>query len=362
MKRIIASLLILITLISFGGCAKNNKKTEKKESTDIQAKPLEIDVNDIVLGENMGRKLFLYDDFFQYITIGQYKNIEYNKAETTLTDEEVIGHINEMLVSSGLTQQKPVTDRAVQDGDIVNIDFVGKKDGVAFEGGTAQGQDLEIGSDTFIDGFESGLIGGAIGETKILNLTFPENYSNTELAGAAVVFEVKINSISEKVAADLTDELVTSATGSEYTNVADFKAYMKNELEAQLVEEKVLTPAFKNCTYNTLPQTELDYFYSFSLDVYVNQGMSAEDEAVKQASTEASEHYVKYYLMYFAIAQSEGITITEDEFKLKIKEFIEQKGFESLEAGLADIDFDAFYISLIYEKVANVIIGSAVGK
>ena len=156
--------------------------------------------------------------------------------------------------------------------------------------------------------------------------------------------------------------MVTSATGSEYTNVADFKAYMKNELEAQLVEEKVLTPAFKNCTYNTLPQTELDYFYSFSLDVYVNQGMSAEDEAVKQASTEASEHYVKYYLMYFAIAQSEGITITEDEFKLKIKEFIEQKGFESLEAGLADIDFDAFYISLIYEKVANVIIGTAVGK
>lgn len=362
MKRIIASILIAATLLSLGSCKKSADKKASEKNNTIEATPVELNVNDIKLGENMGRKLFLYDDFSQYVTVGQYKGIEYNKAETTLTDDEVTDHINQMLIQSGLTQNKEVTDRPVEDGDVVNIDFVGKKDGVAFEGGSAEGHDLEIGSGSFIDGFESGLIGANIGETKNLNLKFPDDYDNTELAGADVVFEVKINSISEVVASELTDELVTSATASEYTNVADFKAYMKEELEIQLVEEKVLTPIFESCTYNTLPQTELDYFYAFSVDVYVNQGMSADDEAVKSASDDAAERYVKYYLMYFAIAKAENITITEDEFKLELKNYMEQNGFSTVEEGLEDIDLDAFYISLVYQKVADVILGSAVAK
>ena len=125
--------------------------------------------------------------------LGEYKGMEVTKEDTTVTDDEVVTRIQNILAAN--PEIIEITDRPAQEGDTVNIDYVGMKDGVAFDGGTAEGYDLELGSGVFIDGFEDGLIGANTGEERSLNLTFPENYGNADLAGQAVVFDVTVNKI-----------------------------------------------------------------------------------------------------------------------------------------------------------------------
>lgn len=129
-------------------------------------------------------------DIDTYITLADYKNMKVSVTRPEVTDEAIESYVNsELLVGS-------ITDRAVQESDVVNIDFEGKKDGVAFAGGSGQGYQLEIGSGGFIPGFEEGLIGVMPGETVNLNLSFPEGYrNNPDLAGQEVVFTVKVNDI-----------------------------------------------------------------------------------------------------------------------------------------------------------------------
>lgn len=129
-------------------------------------------------------------DVDQYITLADYRNMTVSAARPAVDDETVTQYINsELLVGT-------ITDRAVREGDVTDIDFVGKKDGVAFEGGTAAGFKLTIGSGRFIPGFEDGLVGVMPGETVDLNLTFPETYQqNPDLAGQEVVFTVTVNGI-----------------------------------------------------------------------------------------------------------------------------------------------------------------------
>ena len=164
-------------------------------------------------------------DLSKLVTLGQYKNLELSVNSAKVTQEDIDAQIENALSSEA--EQVEVTNRAVKEGDIVNIDYEGKKDGVAFDGGTAQGYDLTIGSGTFIDGFEDGLIGAKIGDTLDLNLTFPENYGAAELAGQDVVFTVKVNSIKEEKLPELTDELAKKIN-PEVKNVDEFKAYIKD--------------------------------------------------------------------------------------------------------------------------------------
>ena len=141
-----------------------------------------------------------------YVTLGEYKGIEVSVDAPVVTDEYLDSYIDYVLQSNMVTTE--ITDRPVEEGDIVNIDYEGKIDGVAFDGGTAQGYDLTIGSGTFIDGFEDGLIGAETGETVDVNVTFPENYQGEEVAGKDAVFTVTVNSISVETLPELTDEFV----------------------------------------------------------------------------------------------------------------------------------------------------------
>ena len=142
-------------------------------------------------------------------TVSEYRGVKINVAAPEVTDDEV-----DQKIQTNLKQNpnEVEVDRAAQDGDIVNIDYKGTKDGEAFDGGTAEGTDLTLGSKTMIDGFEDGLIGAKKGETKTLNLTFPEDYREESLAGQAVVFEVTVNSVKEKQDAVLDDAFVQIST------------------------------------------------------------------------------------------------------------------------------------------------------
>ncbi|MBR3960642.1 MAG: FKBP-type peptidyl-prolyl cis-trans isomerase, partial [Clostridia bacterium] len=130
----------------------------------------------------------------KHLTLADYKNIEVDKTATEYTDYR--NYVFENYVANANAYEQ-VTTGTVADGDTVNINYTGKKDGVAFEGGTAENQFLVIGSKSFIDGFESGLIGKEVGSTVDLNLTFPSDYGATDLAGKAVVFTVKINYVQK---------------------------------------------------------------------------------------------------------------------------------------------------------------------
>ena len=161
--------------------------------------------------------------------LGKYKGIDLSIDKVEVTDEEVNTQVDSILASNPNSQD--ITDRAVENGDIANIDYEGKKDGVAFDGGTAKGYDLHIGSGSFIPGFEDGVVGMKIGETKDIKLTFPKDYQSTELAGKEVVFTVKVNSIKVETPATLDDAWVEKYTNGKQKTVADFKEATRKEIE-----------------------------------------------------------------------------------------------------------------------------------
>ena len=172
MKRKIAKVLVAGLIgLQLIGCSNENKETT--ENTQV--------------AENKTSMIYFDEiDVENSVTLGEYMGVEIVNSATAVSDEEVEAYIEYMM--SMYSNLEEVTDReVVENGDVANIDYEGKKDGVAFEGGTAQGYDLAIGSGSFIPGFEEGLVGVKKGETVDLELTFPENYSATELAGAEVV-------------------------------------------------------------------------------------------------------------------------------------------------------------------------------
>ena len=165
---------------------------------------------------------------FGKVTLGKYEGVEIKTHDVSVSDEEVDSYIQNVLENS---QNLTEVDRPAASGDTVNIDYEGKKDGVAFDGGTAKGQNLELGSHSFIDGFEDGLIGAAKGEKRTLNLTFPADYGNKDLAGQAVTFDVTVNSVQEKSKPELNDEA--------YKALEDSYGYSKDMLVSILGKEQV---------------------------------------------------------------------------------------------------------------------------
>ena len=280
-----------------------------------------------------------------YVTLGEYKGVTVEVASPKVTDEEVEQYMQ--YIGSSMKATVDVTDRAVQEGDTVNIDYSGKRadTGEVFEGGTAEGYDLAIGSHTFIDGFEDGLIGAEIGETRDLNLTFPENYGAEELAGADVIFTVKVNSI--KVKPDLDDAYAASLGIENVTTIDELKTYIKDRLieEKQTdyqneVNNKILDTVTNNCKFVDPPAAALERFkglYTEQADLVAsyysaNYGTNYTTDQVlsmlmsQEGFTGEQEEYLSnksvelahQFIMLGAIAEAEGIEVTEDELNEKL--------------------------------------------
>lgn len=253
-----------------------------------------------------------------------------------------------------IAESKPVykdTDKdTVEDGDIVNIDYEGKKDGAAFQGGTAKGHNLTIGSHDFIDGFEDGLIGSKVGDTVDLNLTFPENYGNTDLAGAAVVFTVKVNKIVEvdkDAKVELNDEFVQSnfncQTVEEYKKQVKESLEMQNETSKQTDTRQAVVDKLQEICEVTMPEGMLearvaDYIVQFTnqncsgttlgdyLSSYYN-GMT-EDDFKSEINTEMEKN-LKTELILEAIAQKEGMKLEEDAFREYVQQQMSAYGYST---------------------------------
>ena len=228
MKRKVIAALLLGMAITVTGCSGN---TAKDTNATTEAASETTTGSESAASESEAQtEAPERPDYkaLDYVTLGEYKGLEVTLESTEVTDEEIDQQVASNLSASDKLEE--VKEGTVESGDVANIDYEGKLNGEAFEGGTDKGYDLTIGSGTFIDGFEDGLIGKKIGDTVDLNLTFPENYGSTELAGKDVVFTVTINSV--KRAPELTDALVAEIS-DEYKTVEEYRNSIKEQLETQ---------------------------------------------------------------------------------------------------------------------------------
>lgn len=268
--------------------------------------------------------------------LGEYKGVEVTRLSTEVSDEELEQRIQSILDAN--PEYIEITDRPAQEGDIVNIDYVGMKDGVAFDGGTAQGYDLELGSGSFIDGFEDGLIGANKGDELSLNLTFPEQYHSEELAGQAVVFDVTVNSIEEKKEAVLDDNFVQRM--SDFSTVDEFKADTLADMEAEKEEQADqqidvdLVQALVDSSEFDLNEAAVDEQYNSQLSYYTSMvemyGMKLADYVGMFGMTEeefqtelrsAAELALKQQLLFETIADKEGLQVEDADREKVAKEY-----------------------------------------
>ncbi len=294
----------------------------------------------------------------KYVTLPDYKNLEVRRPQKTeITDEYVKSYLHSRINAVDAMHELTGT---VENGDVVNIDYAGTIDGTAFQGGTAQSQLLEIGSGAFIAGFEEGLIGANVGETKELNLRFPENY-HEELAGKDCVFAVTINYILS----ELTDENV-SLVDEGYQSAAAYREDAKNMLTEYTqyqydreLENYIATSLIANCTYKEVPQSLVDdyrtslrtefenaaaaagvTFEQYMADVFQVAADNVEDEMASIALRCAKEG-----LALHAIADAEGISVQEEEIDAVIADYTAGGSPEE------DLDRDMLRVNLLYEKV-----------
>ena len=299
-------------------------------------------------------------EFNVSVKLGTYKGLTTDCEVPPVTEDDIENELKYFL--STVKEKSPVTDREVQNGDFVLIDFVGTMDGEVFDGGSATGYELEIGSHSFIDGFESGLIGKKQGDSVSLDLSFPENYGNAELAGKPVNFMVNINEIYTYVTPELTDELVAANTSfasiEEYKEAArtEFAKYneeyadsmAKDDLIKQVIESSEFTGEIsEEVAYEE--ESALQYYdllmqqyYGIDGATYFQSVYGFTNEEYKLFIHEQSEFQVKYVHILDEIVKAEGLTLTEEE-----KSEDENENLEAIRQKAENIIFDNATINKI---------------
>ena len=260
------------------------------------------------------------------IKLGNYKGIEFKVEKVPVSNEEVEQQIQMILAQSSQTEEKD--GDTVENGDIATIDFVGLKDDVAFEGGTGNDYDLEIGSGSFIPGFEEQMIGMKVNETRDLNLTFPENYQAEDLAGQDVVFKVTVKKLSVKKDAELNDAFVEGLGVPEIKTVEDLKAYINEGLQQQ---------------HQYLQMTGMD------------------EEKLREQMRPSATQQAKLEALIDEIIAVENIVVTEEVLDEQLN-MVGQANQMTKEQVLEKIDLEGFKRDLSRMQASRIIVNNAVEK
>lgn len=297
----------------------------------------EVDVTKFVPGQEL--EFTAEVDVLPEVKLGNYKKlgIKAEKAEVTAED---VNEIIERLRASMATKQ--AVERAAKNGDEVMIDFVGKKDDVAFEGGTAKDYALELGSNSFIPGFEEGLVGKKAGDSVNLKLKFPKTYHVADLAGADVVFETTVHTVNERVLPKLDDDFASKTGNPEITTLKDLKADIKRELLAQ--KEREANEKHKDALVGELVEVsnvpvpdvlvedqmrsiEQDMmqnlmYQNITIDNYLTaQGFKDKDEWEQKELKPAATKRVQAGLVLSELSKELGVTATDDEIQEHIARY-----------------------------------------
>lgn len=344
MKRLTLFLAVAalgLSVLTGCGNTEDKKGTEKQENADKETDLKKVKFSDYDLNE--------------YVKLGDYRNLTVNVEYSEVTNERINAYANDLAMQ--YPEYKKTDKTEVEEGDIVNIDYVGTKDGEAFEGGTDTGYNLEIGSGAFIDGFEDGLVGVKVGETVVLNLTFPEDYPSEDLAGQDVAFEVTVNGIMEEIyytVDEFTDEYVYSNFG--FDTVDEFMADVKTSVEQEAETEKenntrtaLVEAVVADCEV-TVPEELLNYnvenykeqytamveAYGYDFEEFISTYFNQTIDEWIESIAESMESSLKQEMVFTAIAEKEEIEVDEDDFESYAQQFIDYYGYQDKEALFAD--------------------------
>ena len=277
------------------------------------------------------------------VTLGEYKGVEVKKADLAVTDEEIEAELKKEQEKNSRTVN--VDDRAVENGDMIKLDFEGFVDGVAFDGGKGENYDLTIGSNSFIPGFEDQLVGAKIGEDVDVNVTFPEEYHAKDLAGKAAVFKCKVNAISVKELPELDDEFAQEV--SEFDTLDEYKADVKKNLEEKKAaeaktakENEAVDKAVENAQMD-IPDPMIDSQVEQMINDYArrlqSQGLSMEQymqftgttlDALKEQVRPQALTQIKSRLVLEKIAEVEDIQISDEKLDEELAKMAESYKME----------------------------------
>ena len=281
--------------------------------------------------------LTLSTEVYPEVTLGDYKGLEIEKAEATVTDEQVAAELERMQQNVGSTE---TVERAAEMGDTANIDFEGFLDGTPFDGGKGDNFDLKLGSGQFVPGFEEQVVGMTAGEEKDIDITFPENYT-AELAGKAVVFHVKLNKVSVTVLPELDDEFAKDV--SDFDTLEELKADIRTKAlenaQKQIdsaFENAAIEKAAENATVEmpaALIEAELDtqmerfgyqlQMSGYSMEAYAKM-MGGDVSTMRNAFRPAAEKQAKINVTLEKVAEVEGIEVSEEDLTAEFEAMAKQ--------------------------------------
>lgn len=381
-KRWLLVLGLLTLSVAVGGCGKKDETTQEASSTvssaaesSTESSTDSVSLSAVEVPEDYVPPVTLAEltkdlDLDKLVTLGEYKGLKLTKEVAEVTDADI-----ENAVTDALENTYVEVDRAAENGDTVNIDYVGTMEGEEFEGGSASGYDLQLGSHSFIDGFEDGLVGTKKGDVVTLDLTFPKNYT-AELSGKAVQFKVTVNKV-QTTSKEISEEWVKA--NSEFESVEDYKRNIRVQLETQnntdaedTMEGNAWTMVLENSEVNDYPKTMVQYgryYYDqllksycaqsgITLEQYMSaQNMTADD--YKEMQTAYAQSMAGQLLIMAAIEKAEGISPEDAEYQERLNELIEASG----------VDEDTFFSyyerfsveqSLMLERINKIITDNAV--
>ncbi|MBQ8836303.1 MAG: trigger factor [Clostridia bacterium] len=313
----------------------------------------------------------------EYITLGNYKGLT---AEVTVTedftDEEFADMVNYFLLQYAELGDA-VTDRPAEMNDTVVIDYAGTVDGVAFEGGTATEQTATIGLGQYITGFEEGIIGMSIGETRDVHVTFPENYGVESLNGKDAVFKITLRSITENILPEYNDEFVS--TNFEFADVAEFEQSMRDARKEDALSEKyevimqLLTSTSEMIKYPDgaiedyiYQQVSYDNYYAsyYGMDIgsFISAYYGISLDAYEAQLETRAENMINQEFALYAVAKAEGLTVTDEEMATATAEYLAYYGYEDVATLCAEMGAseellqNSLHFSLIYSKVMEFMI------
>lgn len=318
----------LALALSLAGCGASSSSSSSSQAASGSSSAVEdhSDVYSAYLNDDGTLKGV---DSATLVTLPQYKGIAVPAEEYTITDDELNTQINSILDQYATYDQ--ITDRAIADGDVVNIDYVGTVDGEEFSGGNTNGRGTLVtaGSDTYIDDFLTQIIGHTPGETFDVNVTFPDPYENNpDLAGKAAVFHTTINYIQgDKHVPELTDEFVSQTSAlADYGTAQGMKDTIRTSMEDNKADNYVLQKVLDECQFSEFPADLVDQLVDVSMAQFESQasayGLDMEtarsmmgyesEDAQREAMTASAQEQLKTVVMLEVIAKAEGLTVDED--------------------------------------------------
>ena len=375
-KRAIMISMLLVMALSVTGCSQKTATKDKDTKTEETAKTDDAEETESDNTEDTSEdtpttaELMAGIDVEKCVTLGDYKGVTVEKTIQSVTDEDVQNEIDNALANYPVE-----VDQAAKEGDTVNIDYVGKIDGEEFDGGSDQGADLKLGSGKFNDGFEDGLIGARKGETRTLNLTFPEDYTQ-DLAGKAVEFTVTVNAVKEPLS-EPTDQWVADNIEG-YDNIADYKAGIRSEQEEnneQTAENQVRyaawTQVIDNCTINEYPETLVEVgkklyeqqvetyakYAGMELDAYIESSGLTQEE-YQSNMEEYGKNVAAQALVCQAICDKEGFAIGDDDYQKALQDMLTEYGCTEDEL-IQTYGQDNVEQSIMLNRVSNLILENA---